>query len=90
MTTYTKPFKQFCPDKMIKGSLFALGIMLICLFCAGTASASSDERYERYSGEEVKMYGVIDSMPDSGFTGKWIVGGRDVEVTDRTRIKEKY
>lgn len=90
MTTDMNSSRQFLAEKMITGSLLALTAMLICLFCAGTASASSDERYEQYSREEVKMYGVIDSMPDTGFTGKWVVGGRDVEVTDRTRIKEKY
>ena len=70
-------------------SLAAVTVMLICLFCTGAASAGSDERYERYR-EEIKIYGVIDSMPSSGLTGKWVVGGRDVEVTDRTRIKEKH
>jgi hypothetical protein len=36
------------------------------------------------------MYGKIDSMPSSGFTGKWVIGGREVQVTDKTRIKEKH
>jgi hypothetical protein len=74
---------------LLTGTFFALTALLISLFFTGTALASGDERYER-SREEIKIYGVIDSMPSSGFTGKWVVDGRDVEVTDRTRIKEKY
>ncbi|MCI5150918.1 MAG: hypothetical protein D3916_16300, partial [Candidatus Electrothrix sp. MAN1_4] len=71
-------------------SLLALTTLLISLFCAGMAQASDDERYNRYRGREVKMYGVIDSMPSSGLTGKWVVGGRHVEVTDRTEIEEEH
>lgn len=58
-------------------------------FWASAVQASSYERYER-NREEVKVYGAIDSMPNAGLTGKWVVGGRQVEVTDRTRIKEKH
>jgi len=65
---------------MITG-LFALATMLTCLFCAGTVQASRGES---------KIYGVIDSMPNADLNGTWVVGGRKVEVTDRTRIKEKY
>ncbi|WP_339136427.1 MAG: DUF5666 domain-containing protein [Candidatus Electrothrix sp. GW3-4] len=89
MNTCTQSFRHFASENLLAGTLFALTALLISLFCAGSALASGDERYER-SREEIKIYGVIDSMPSSGFTGKWVVGGRDVEVTDRTRIKEKY
>ncbi|XOF32810.1 MAG: DUF5666 domain-containing protein [Candidatus Electrothrix sp. YB6] len=74
---------------MMNRALFALAAMLICLFWAGAAQASRDEGYERYR-EESKIYGTIDSMPTSGFNGTWVISGREVEVTDRTRIKEKY
>ena len=91
MSTYTKTkSSRYSASETTTGILLlALTLMLVQLFCAGTASAGSDERYERYR-REVKMYGVIDSMPSSDLTGRWIVGGRDVEVTDRTRIKEKH
>ena len=74
---------------MMSAPFFALAALLICLFCAGTALASSDESYDR-NREGVKIYGIIDSMPTAGFNGAWVVGGREVEVTDRTRIKEKH
>ena len=90
MNTYTTSSCHSASEKMATGTpVVALTAMLIWLFCAGTASASSHERYERYR-KEVKMYGVIDNMPSSGFTGKWVVGGREVEVTDRTEIEEKH
>ncbi|MCI5164677.1 MAG: hypothetical protein D3903_00975 [Candidatus Electrothrix sp. GM3_4] len=63
---------------------FALAAMLTCLFCAGIVEAS------RGSRGESKIYGIIDSMPNAGLNGTWIVNGREVEVTDRTRIKEKH
>ncbi len=89
MNTCTQSFRHSVSENLLTGRLFALTALLICLFCAGTAQASGDERYER-SREEIKIYGAIDSMPSSGFTGAWVVGGREVEVTDRTRIKEKH
>lgn len=89
MNTCTQSSQHSTSANLLTGTFFALTALLISLFCAGTALASGDERYDR-SREEIKIYGAIDSMPNSGFTGKWVVGGREVEVTDRTRIKEKY
>lgn len=89
MNTWAKFSRHCTSEKIISGTPAALAAMLICLFCAGTAPAGSHEKYERHR-KEIKMYGTIDSMPDSGFTGKWIVGGREVEVTDRTEIEEKH
>jgi hypothetical protein len=65
---------------MITG-LFALAAMLTCLFCASTVQASRGES---------EIYGIIDSMPNAGLNGTWIISDREVEVTDRTQIKEKH
>jgi hypothetical protein len=35
------------------------------------------------------FYGTIESRPE-GNTGKWVVGGRNVDVTDKTRLVEEY
>ncbi|XOF32811.1 MAG: DUF5666 domain-containing protein [Candidatus Electrothrix sp. YB6] len=70
-------------------ALFALAVILICLFCAGTAQAGDDRKHKRYR-EEHELYGMIDRMPRSGFTGIWIIGGHKVEVTAGTRIKQKH
>lgn len=89
MNTITKSPQQYTARNTMTNTLFAIAAMLTCLFLASVAQASNYERYER-NRQEVKVYGVIDSMPDSGLIGKWVVGGRQVEVTDRTRIKEKH
>ncbi|XOF32812.1 MAG: DUF5666 domain-containing protein [Candidatus Electrothrix sp. YB6] len=87
-SNYTKSPRHSAAGKMITGALFALAVILTCLFCAGAAQTSRDEGDER-SGERRKIYGLIDRMPDSGFTGIWVVGGREVEITERTQIKEE-
>jgi hypothetical protein len=82
MNNCTKSPRHSAAGKMITG-LFALAAMLTCLFCASTVEASR-------GGGESKIYGIIDSMPTEGLNGIWIVNGREVEVTDRTQIKEKH
>ncbi|CAK8710720.1 MAG: hypothetical protein D3913_05125 [Candidatus Electrothrix sp. LOE1_4_5] len=89
MNTITTSTQQYTAKNTMTNTLLAIAAMLTCLFWASAVQASSYERYER-NREEVKVYGAIDSMPNAGLTGKWVVGGRQVEVTDRTRIKEKH
>ncbi|MCI5179820.1 MAG: hypothetical protein D3919_09215 [Candidatus Electrothrix sp. AW5] len=89
MNTITTSTQQYTAKNTMTNTLLAIAAMLTCLFLASAVQASSYERYER-NREEVKVYGAIDSMPNAGLTGKWVVGGRQVEVTDRTRIKEKH
>ena len=80
MNNYTKSPRHSAAGKIITG-LFALAALLTCVFCAGTVQASRGES---------KIYGIIDNMPTAGLNGTWIISGREVEVTDRTRIKEKH
>ncbi|MCI5191644.1 MAG: hypothetical protein D3915_00725 [Candidatus Electrothrix sp. AU1_5] len=89
MNTITTSTQQYTAKNTMTNTLLAIAAILTCLFWASAVQASSYERYER-NREEVKVYGAIDSMPNAGLTGKWVVGGRQVEVTDRTRIKEKH
>ncbi|MCI5121438.1 MAG: hypothetical protein D3908_09675 [Candidatus Electrothrix sp. AUS4] len=75
-------------------------LLLGCAFYAGPVSASGDERHERYERyeyrdgeryrEESKLYGVIEKMPENGYNGTWVVNGKQILVTDATKIKEKY
>ena len=89
MNTITTSTQQYTAKNTMTNTLLAIAAMLTCLFWASAVQASSYERYER-NREEVKVYGAIDSMPHTGLIGKWIVGGCQVEVTERTRIKEKH
>lgn len=46
---------------------------------AATAVASADEDF----------YGIIESRPE-GAVGTWVVGGRSIEVTDRTELDDDH
>lgn len=65
----------------------------LLLLTAGPSMASEDEWYEHgrgYRGSSAKFYGVIESMPQGGYEGIWIVDGRKVLVTKQTFIEEEY
>lgn len=47
---------------------------------------ASDDHSDGYSS---KFYGTVEEMP-SGYIGTWIVNGRQVEVTQRTKIEQEY
>ncbi len=88
---------QFVTRNFKKNILIFSALMLGCSLFSGPVQASGDERHERseYEGreryrEESKLYGVIEKMPESGYNGTWIINGKTVVVSDRTRIKEKY
>jgi hypothetical protein len=51
--------------------------MAAALLAAPVSNASKD------------FYGTIESRPE-GNTGTWVVGGRKVDVTDKTRLGEEY
>jgi len=48
---------------------------------------SSDTAQSPYPG---KFYGTVESMPDTGRDGIWVINGRDILVTGNTRIEEEY
>jgi hypothetical protein len=51
--------------------------MAAALLAAPVSNASKD------------FYGTIESRPE-GNAGTWVVGGRNVDVTDKTRLVEEY
>ncbi len=54
--------------------LLFIGIFLLC---AGTAFAK-------------EFSGVVQSMPEGGLYGQWMIDGKPVYVTERTKIKEEH
>jgi len=56
---------------------------------AGVAIAEEGRRQERQHYQESEFYGLIESMPEKGFEGTWVIDGREVQVNTNTRIKEK-
>ncbi len=68
-------------------------IVGVLLFVTGKSLASEDEWYEHgrgWNGNSAKFYGVVESMPEMGYEGVWIVDGRRVLVTKQTYIEEEY
>lgn len=89
--------KPFVVRRFRKNIIILSALMLGCSLFAVPVHASGDERPERSEYEEreryrveSKLYGVIEKMPENGLNGTWIINGKTVVVTDRTRIKEKY
>ncbi|MDU9048731.1 MAG: DUF5666 domain-containing protein [Candidatus Electrothrix sp. Rat3] len=73
-----------------KNTLVLSALMLGCSLFAVPVHASGDERPEVRNRVESKLYGVIEKMPENGLNGIWIINGKTVVVSDRTKIKEKY
>ncbi|WPD21432.1 MAG: DUF5666 domain-containing protein [Candidatus Electrothrix aestuarii] len=92
--------KQPVARNFRKNIVLFSALLLSCAVCTGPVFASGNERHERneryeyergerYRGES-KLYGVIEKMPESGYNGIWLIDGKQIRVTDSTRIKEKY
>jgi hypothetical protein len=37
-----------------------------------------------------KFHGIVEQMPEGGYTGQWVIGGRTVNATSNTKFKEKH
>ncbi|MCI5224514.1 MAG: hypothetical protein D3924_18060 [Candidatus Electrothrix sp. AR4] len=91
MTNQAANKKQSFRANIMKNVFFLLLFTMICSLFVGGNPAIGDE-YERHDRhrEESKLYGIIEKMPVNGYTGTWIIAGREVVVSEQTRIKEKY
>ena len=56
-------------------TLILLGIFLLCV---GNALAKQE------------FYGVVQTMPETGYIGTWNINGKAVEVTKDTKIEAKH
>ena len=36
-----------------------------------------------------RFQGVVEQMPEDGYTGQWVIGGRTVNATTNTKFREK-
>ena len=79
--------KQSARGNIMRNAFILLTVILTWSLFTGAAQASGDE-YERSRGAG-ELYGVIEKMPANGYTGIWTINGREVVVSDSTRIKEK-
>jgi hypothetical protein len=42
------------------------------------------------TGYQSKIYGTVESLPEKGLSGVWVVNGRQVVVTEDTFLKEEH
>ncbi len=56
---------------------------------AYTPEVKDDKHYQSNKSYNIKFYGVVESMPERGYKGVWIVEGREVLITKDTFIDEK-
>lgn len=56
----------------------------------GSVDATKIEVKSSIGGGKINFDGTVESLPDSGLIGDWVVGGRTVHVTAATRIKQKH
>ena len=59
----------------MRKSALATVIILACLVLAFNVALAKQD-----------FYGNVEKMPESGFVGEWVVGGRTVTATNRYRI----
>jgi len=72
----------------MKNRSLLLAIALVCSLLLGTAQASDHKRDRKEHNS--KIYGVIETMPENGYEGIWIIGGSEVSVDTRTEIEQKH
>ena len=63
---------------MRKSTLY-IGTIFVCLFLAFNVALAKQD-----------FHGNVEKMPESGFVGEWVVGGRTVTATNDTEFKEKH
>lgn len=49
-----------------------------------------NENSEYHSNYPGKFYGKVEDMPETGWEGIWIINGREVRVTNSTKIEEEH
>ncbi|RJR14626.1 MAG: hypothetical protein C4581_13740 [Nitrospiraceae bacterium] len=80
----------------MKTKLITLIVGVAISLLAGIAHASDDHsehgEYQNYNKGAYpgKFYGTVERMPEAGWNGIWVINGRDVLVTGKTRIEEEY
>ena len=70
----------------MKGFTIILMLALVIAALAGPAAAQSTEEYGNRANYTGKFYGVVESMPQNGYAGLWIINGKNVMVDENTVI----
>jgi hypothetical protein len=75
-------------DTMKQGSIILM-LMLFIALIAGPSAADRAKEYGRHENYNEKFYGIVESMPEGGYEGEWVINGRRIQVGKDTYIKEK-
>ena len=73
----------------MKNVAIILMLVLVIASIAWPATAQKAGEYGKQVNYADKFYGVVESMPQTGYAGLWIINGRNVQVGQDTFIKEK-
>jgi len=80
-------------EDVMKKVIAMLVITLMVGVSMGVSSANdhgrSHEGERRHSEHDVKIYGIVDRLPEGGI-GTWVVKGKEVLVTKDTYIQERH
>ncbi len=82
----------------MKQIISTITILMFVLGFSALSHASEKEYGERHeyegSGHQDnypgKFYGTVERIPEIGWKGIWVINGRDVLVTNSTKIEEEY
>ena len=74
----------------MKNVAIILMLVLVIASIAGPATAQKAGEYGKQVNYADKFYGVVESMPQTGYAGLWIINGRNVQVGNNTVIEEKH
>jgi len=73
----------------MKGLKMFLVLAAAVFLFGGTVFAGSHDESHEKGVNAAEFYGVIESMPEKGNEGTWVINGRKVQVSSETIIKEK-
>ena len=71
-------------------SMFIIMLGLALLSYAGLSAAQNTGESVSQMNYSGKLYGIVESMPEKGYAGVWIINGRNVHVSTTTVIEEKH
>ena len=74
----------------MKHLLIILMLVLVIALIARPATAQNAGEHGKQMNYTGKFYGVVESMPERGYAGIWIINGKNVQVGNNTVIEEKH
>lgn len=87
-------------EKIVKTMCMGIATVLFMSLAPPAVFSSEDDFYEHSrrigeveqlpTGYRSKIYGTVETLPEKGLSGVWVVNGRQVVVTKDTFLEEKH